>query len=1351
MVDNEEVHHHHWISSLGMLLVLVLTAPPAAAVDPSRHLTEYGHRSWQEELPQSTVHVLHQTSDGYLWIGTYAGLVRFDGVQFRVFEGDPPDGVDGRSVFALHESPSGRLWIGTDHGLMVLEDGTFRQAPLAPEAADAEVTGLAGDDAGTVWAATAAGLVRISDENSIRSSVLEIPSGPVRDVEPDGAGGVLACGSTGLWRVGGGAPPAPAEEILSGVPCTVVARSPDGRVWASTPQGVLEVSSGDVHVAGSSGVRVLALLADRHGTLWIGTEGAGVLRLDDGRLERFDRERGLSHDLVRCFLEDREGNLWVGTNGGLDQLRDTEVVTYGTRDGLRNEFVRTVIEDRSGTIWIGTDGGGLSRFQDGTFRTLTSADGLPNDSVRALAETTDGALWAGTRGGLARLDGGSITVYGRRDGIPSELVRALFVDREGRLWIGTEDAGVATFANGSFVPLDPDGPLAHADVGFFLEDAGGRMWMSTGAGLAMLDGDDLRVYTTRDGLSSDKVFSLLEDGRGGLWIGTERGLDVLRDGSIAPLSTAQGLVDNRIYATLLDDEGCIWMSSSRGIGRVPLQSLYDVLEGRATRVVMERFDTTDGMASMHCNGASQPAAWRARDGSMWFPTIRGVAVVDPRYLQDGATPPPVVIETMLVDGEPVAPTGFEIDPGWKNLEIHYAGLAFSAPEDVRFRYRLDGFDARWVEAGGRRVAYYTALPPGSYTFRVTAAVENGAWNDTGDSVAFTVRAGFWQTPWARALVVLVAVAALVGAFRLRLGAVTRRNELLEEMVAARTAELDQKHASLAEKVRQLESSEREAHEARRRASEANRAKSIFLSNMSHELRTPLNSIIGFAGILKRRLQGEVDDKLFRFVSNIHASGEHLLALINDLLDLSKIEAGRMEISVEPIHLEQITEAVLRLMHGATTQRDIVVDVDISADLPTVYADPVRLKQILFNLVSNSVKFSPDGSTVTIRARRLAADDSDLGLDSLQIDVVDRGIGIAEQHQEIIFDEFRQVDGSSGRRYEGTGLGLALVRRLVAIQGGTVRLESALGEGSTFTVLLPLRVVPHSLAADEPPALTVRPVEPDRTEQREAGSPPTVLVVEDDPIAFHQLAHSLEGDGYRVIGARSGEEALRLLEEERPDLVTLDLVLPGLDGWGVLRQLRSGATTRDIPVLIVTRKEDHDASVALGTAGFFVKPVDQDVFLQRVRELTVRDVEGNDPPTVVVVDDEPDVHELLRAVLEPAGYRVRTSSDGASGLELIRSERPDLVILDLVMPGMSGFEVAHRLRSEPATADIPIIVLTVKQLTEAERERLAGQISALITKDSGCTHRLSDTIRSLLEREASGGHRKVDDDTPDARR
>ena len=479
---------------------------------------------------------------------------------------------------------------------------------------------------------------------------------------------------------------------------------------------------------------------------------------------------------------------------------------------------------------------------------------------------------------------------------------------------------------------------------------------------------------------------------------------------------------------------------------------------------------------------------------------------------------------------------------------------------------------------------------------------------------------------------------------------------------------------------------------------ANRHKSEFLASMSHELRTPLNAIIGFSEVLLDRLFGDLNAKQEEYLQDVLESGRHLLSLINDILDLSKVEAGHMELEVGRFALPEILENGLTMIRERAGRHGIALSLEVDPAIDVIEADERKVKQVVFNLLSNAVKFTPDGGKVGIRVGR-----NDAGI---WITVWDTGIGITPENQERIFEEFQQVEGVYTEKREGTGLGLALAKKFVELHGGQLWVESEAGQGSRFTFTLPVGTVPQPETTHAPAAGAATGIE---------DSGPVVLVVEDDAAAAELLRLYLAGAGYRVEVARDGEEGFAKAWQLQPNLITLDLQLPKVDGWDVLIRLKGEPATRDIPVVIVSIVEEHGKGFALGAADYLVKPVSREEMLQALQRLGLTRPRLRERLTILTIDDDPLAVELVETILTAEGFHVLKAYGGVEGLAVARQELPALLILDLLMPDLDGFAVLEQLRADPATAAIPIIILTSQNLTLHEKERLQGAMAYLAHK------------------------------------
>ena len=494
--------------------------------------------------------------------------------------------------------------------------------------------------------------------------------------------------------------------------------------------------------------------------------------------------------------------------------------------------------------------------------------------------------------------------------------------------------------------------------------------------------------------------------------------------------------------------------------------------------------------------------------------------------------------------------------------------------------------------------------------------------------------------------------------------------------------------------------------------DANKHKSVFLANMSHELRTPLNAIIGFSELLTDAREGQFDDTTRkRFLTQILTSGKHLLGLINDILDLSKVEAGQMELRLQNVSVAETVDQVVKTVEPLVAKKSLKL-VSNTDGAGEVLADAGKLKQMLLNLVSNAIKFTPEGGTVTIDARRVA--------DAVEFSVADTGIGIAAADQRQIFQEFHQVDHGPGRKHEGTGLGLALTKRFALLHGGDVRVTSRVNQGSIFTLTLPAR---------QPAAHAAEPVlEPAKNGH---GGGPLVLVVEDDPAAAELLTRQLVDAGYRTQVARTGIDALEKARRLQPAAITLDIILPEVDGWEVITRLKSDEATSGIPIVVVSVVDNPELGISLGAIDYFVKPVDAKLLINRLNRFHLERSPGQDEVRVLVVDDEPANRAWLAKTLEPAGFTVVPASGGREAIQLAKSTRPDFILLDLMMPEVTGFDVVEALRADEATREVPIMVLTATNLTEADKRLLNGRVSQILSRSSVANTDIVGLLRRVV--------------------
>jgi diguanylate cyclase (GGDEF)-like protein len=792
---------------------------PIGALDPDKVLTQYGHDAWTDRagLPQNSIQAVIQTRDGYIWMATQEGLVRFDGMRFTVYDRSNVPAMGSQNVLCLCQDREGVLWCGLESGgVLRLKDGAFSAVGLPPGLSGDKVLCLLAGRDGRLWLGTSSGGLVLQEEGRLTLF------GPRQGLEgqatyslmEDRAGTLWAGTNRGVFRGTQGA----FQKVEIGgrernwFYC--FAEDAAGTVWVGTFRGLYAVSPGSVRLYrvkdGLCDDQVMALhFEPGSGCLWVGTN-RGLNRLQGDRFQAFSEKEGLSNGSVVSLASDAEGSLWIGTSGGLNRLRDTKFYSVTTREGLLGDVVFTVCETPDGSLWIGGEGGGVSRVTGGQTTHYPPGHGLPPGPVDSVMPGLDGSPWVGMDvGGLMRLRGSRFEPFlPTEPALVNSTVTCLLPVGQNDIWVGAA-SGLFRIESGKITRFGSKEGFGEATPNCILALAGGDLAVGTdGGGLAILRNGKFAFLTEKDGLASNIIYALFDDGAGSLWMGTPKGLCRLRNGRTATVTTRQGLFDDCAYALLDDDQGYLWMSCNKGVYRVLKADLEAVADGRAATVTCSSYGRADGMGTNECNGGQQPCAWKTRDGRLCFATMRGVAILDPSSIRVNPRPPPVVIEEALLDGKLVHPGGARFAPGKHRLEIHFSALSLVAPEKVLFKYQMEGFDTNWVEGGTNREAVYTGLPPGAYRFRVVACNNDGVWNLTGATYDFEQAPRFYQTSWFVALSVL-AVTLLIGATgALRVRGLKRRQAILERQVDERTAELGLANRSLRERGMELEDANR---------------------------------------------------------------------------------------------------------------------------------------------------------------------------------------------------------------------------------------------------------------------------------------------------------------------------------------------------------------------------------------------------------------------------------------------------------------------------------------------------------------------------------------------------------------
>jgi len=802
-----------WITrNLGRLaLAAVLSSQCAFAnLDPRLAITQYTQDVWTADagLPQNTILAVTQTADGYLWLATEEGLVRFDGVRFTVFNKENNSSLQANDIRALLVDHSDNLWIGTNGGgLTRYKDGAFTTFTTRDGLANDAILSLHEDPHGAIWIGTdGGGLSRYANGRFQTFSTKDgLPDDAVFAMctGPDGS---LWIGThAGLGRLQNGRLHSySTKDGLGKDDIRAVYADRRGDVWVGTNGGGLGHLSEGRFVTfttrdGLAGNVIWSIGEDASGSLWIATGDGGLSRFRNGQYASYSTKLGLPSDQVWMTFEDKEGNLWLATSGGLVRLKGGAFTTYTTREGLSSDVILPVFEDRDGAIWAGTGSAGLNRLKDGTVTVYTTRNGLPSDNVYSINQDGSGTLWAGTRQGLAQLRNG---VFKAVTGLPNEVVQCTFIDHSGDIWVGTR-GGLSRYSNGKFVTFSSKDGLSNDNVHSIYEDAAHVLWIGTGGGgLDKFENGHFTAYTRSAGLSNNVVWAIAGDASGALWLGTNNGLNRFKDGKFTIFTTRNGLFDDAIFLILDDRRGNMWMTSNRGVFRVAFSDLNWFADGKSKLIKSLAYGVADGMKSKECNGGFQPMGWRGRDGKLYFPTQKGLSALDPYRLDVHPTEPHVVIEQVIVDHKSFDPRKtIQLPPGKGEMEFQFTALSLTAPEKIRFKYMLDGFDKDWVDAGARRVAYYTNIPAGEYKFRVIASNHDDVWSDKGASSAVTLQPHFYQTYTFAVICSVIGAGFFVIAFRLRMRQLRANETKLVLLVDERTR-------AMAHQARALQESEK---------------------------------------------------------------------------------------------------------------------------------------------------------------------------------------------------------------------------------------------------------------------------------------------------------------------------------------------------------------------------------------------------------------------------------------------------------------------------------------------------------------------------------------------------------------
>jgi signal transduction histidine kinase/CheY-like chemotaxis protein/ligand-binding sensor domain-containing protein len=1255
-------------------------------------------------------------SSGLVWAGSSVGATRFDGRDTLLLTAYENGLVDSR-VRSLFSEPDGTVWFGTENGL-TRWDGTAHNFTATNGLISGAIRTIARGPDGTLWFGGDDGLARYAKGQFTRfTGTNGLPVDQVNQVVVSRENTVWLATPAGLLRFDGNRFLPIAGSDISAANSVMI--SADGSVWCGTSLGAVRLGFGKLEGARVSddGIQITrlttfdGLIDDRvttihetpDGTLWMGTE-AGLSHYDGTHFVNYVSKDGLVQDAVATLSSSPDGILWVGCmNGGVCYYDPKTFTQYGPADGMLPGLGAGTV-DRNGTVWTGnwypTAPGKTAVYSIGISGVTNHAPMSDETWFHSMSTAPDGTVWAATGDGLMQFDGKAVTYITSTNGLKNNSSSSLDWDPTGNMYVHHYKGGITRYDGKVFKSM----PLASGEwpqYSFKMKMYGiNEFWLCGGSGLFLYDGNVLKAYT--NGLPS-RANVIFKEREGSYLVGTQNDGVARFDGKTFEVVQTAGkdrLSDSWVWNIFRDSKGVLWFMGGEGAtrwdGKVwSTLSIPDGLSGRQIRWIGE-----------------------GPNGIYWFATDNGLTRYQPSTNKPSSPRIEIAAAQDYKDREDLPP--IDVD---QRISFKYSVTDFRTRSETR-RYRRQvtpGIltatslpDSKWEEGTSSTQSEWVPDKAGDYTVAIQYVDRDLNYSDP------TIRHLHITLPWIKNPWIKFPVCGVfMGFIGSSLFFGIRYTGKRREAERLRTQMLEQERKTRVA----LENKNGQLERARDLAETASRSKSVFLANMSHELRTPLTAIIGFTEILQDEAKADGKAEQEEDLGRIYDSARHLLGLINGILDLSKIEAQKMEIHLETFPIKDLVNDVASMLRPLVDKKENRLVIICSEDIGEMHADISKVRQCLLNLLGNANKFTEKGS-IRLEVKKTAnSNDVATTLNSqlltISFVVMDEGIGMSQEQLEKLFEAFTQGESSTSRKYGGTGLGLTITKHFAEMMNGTVSVESELAQGSTFTLTLPVEV--DAPSAPEPTDLP--------GDERTAELGECLLVIDDDPNVHRLIERTLQPEGFIIRSAMDGKAGLKMARELRPALITLDVMMPHTDGWSVLSALKSDPDLCNIPVVMLSIIGDKELGFALGASDYLIKPVNRGLLLSALKKY-LPEPHGNH---VLIVEDDPNLRELLRRMLEAENIDVVEAENGAIGIEKIKERIPGLILLDLMMPVMDGFAVLAELHRTPQWQRIPVVVVTAKELSEADRMQIIRRSDAIVQKGALSKKDLLREIKQLISK------------------